>query len=166
MKNSSHFYKQSSNSQTIDHHFWIQRRFDLVAQRDWFTASLESFLVWLHARRSPSGFHTAKCKSYAFIHLCNCCRYLYAIRKTLWTDSKTFIHAIRTNGCLHRVTEVTSSDWREAHVETPLCAAADLQQVRCYCERNRTTSKLLLHPKLSDSDSMVQETTFFISKTL
>jgi hypothetical protein len=58
-------------------------------------------------------------------------------------DSKTFMRAIRTNGCLHRINETTSSDWREAPNTAPLCTAAELRQMRRYCERNQTTRKLL-----------------------
>jgi hypothetical protein len=74
------------------------------------------------------------------------------------SNSMAFVRAMRKNGCLHKVSEITAFDKRSnrpiyMQSGTPLFAAAELQQIRRYCERNQATGKLLQNPTLRGSDA-------------
>jgi hypothetical protein len=70
-------------------------------------------------------------------------------------DSQPFLRAMRKNGSLHKVSEIASlvvlSQSTFNHRRTPLFNDAELQQIRCYGERNQATHKLLQNPDLCDS---------------
>jgi hypothetical protein len=68
-----------------------------------------------------------------------------------------FVHAMRKNGCLHKVSQVTgyveyTSGPRCIQCGHRLFTATQLQQIRRYCERNRATRELLQNPNLCDGD--------------
>jgi hypothetical protein len=74
------------------------------------------------------------------------------------SDSMAFVRAMRKNGCLHKVSEITAFDdqrsSRPIYLQraTPLFAPAELQRIRGYCERNQATRELLQNPDLCDGD--------------